>query len=86
MFSVRTRGQIVALNQDLMQLLDNQSGAVMITASRAGSDWEITADGQEPVMADNRLAAIQAMNDMAVVVSGAEFFTAQMPPWLPDQP
>ncbi|PQM51838.1 hypothetical protein C5U48_13005 [Mycolicibacter virginiensis] len=86
MFQVRTKGQIVALNSDLMTLVDNADGATMVTASRADGVWTIAADGQPDRTAADRPAALQAMCDLAVELCDGTFFTAQYPPGLDEMP
>lgn len=86
MFNAITKGQIVAVNADLMQLVDNASGTVMVTATRTDSAWTITADGHDNQTANDRPAAIQAMADLAVECCPDSYFTTQLPPGLLEQP
>lgn len=81
-----TKGQIIALNTDHMQLVNNADGNVMVTATRADGAWTITAEGQSDRTATDRPAAIQAMADLAVECCPDSYFTTQLPPGLLEQP
>ena len=81
-----TKGQIVTLNTEHMQLVNNTDGTVMVTATRTDGVWTITAEGHDDRTATDRPAAIQAMADLAVECCPDTFFTTQLPPGLLEQP
>ena len=81
-----TKGQIVALNTDHMQLVSNTDGNVMVTAIRTDGVWTITAEGQADRTATDRPTALQSMADLAVDCCPDTFFTTQLPPGLLELP
>jgi len=85
---VKPHHRITVINPDHMSLLDTDTGATIVTATRGGSNqpWIITADGVPDVTAPDRAGAIQAMTEQALAALGGSSYTTQVPPGLFDQP
>lgn len=77
---VTTKGQTVGLNPDLMMLLSNDDGSVLVTATRANGIWTIHANvgNVADSTATTRNDAISSMTAHAQAALGHENYTSQV--------
>lgn len=85
MHQVQTDHQIVAPNQDLMLLLD-ENGQTVVTATRDKGKWTIHADGVKDNLCGTRPDAIMAMTDHALAALPGSGYSTLVPHGLPESP
>lgn len=86
MYSVRTDHQIVAFGPDQMRLFANSDGATIVTATREGDEWTVTAEGVPDVTADNRPDAVNAMIEQALAALPGDGYSTLVPHGLKELP
>lgn len=85
MYGVKTDHQIVAINKDLMHLIDEEA-TLIAAATRSDDEWTVTADGVEDVTTSTRSEAIIALTEQALASLGGTGYSTLVPRGLSDQP
>lgn len=86
MYHVQTNHQIVGFGTEHMKLFDATTGEPIVTATREGSEWTITADGTPDATAPDRPAAITAMTEQALAALPGTGYSTLVPRELSDLP
>lgn len=85
-YLVGTNHKIEAYGADLMQLLDSDTGEVIVTAQRENDEWTISADGITDVTSPTRPDAIQAMVTHALQLLPGKGYSTTVPYGLSELP
>lgn len=75
---VKTNHQIVGFGTELMGLFDNE-GILLVSATRSGGVWTVTAEGADPVTTTDRGEAITALIDTALTILPGTGYSCQVP-------
>ena len=76
---VTTDHRIVPHGADKMALVDEADGLAIVVATRAGTQWTVSAAAADDVTTNNRNEAIDAMIEMALAVSPEDGYSTLVP-------
>lgn len=86
MYHVQTDHQIVGFGTEHMKLFDSATGDPIVTATREGGTWTVTAAGVPDVTATDRAAALTAMTEQALAALPGAGYSTLIPRELSDLP